>query len=104
MIYFSSVGWPWICLLDVVLVLRGLLVLLPRTMVGIMPNFPIAIAYIGVVGCTILHRSIVGIPLRMEPSYQSAVGGAGHHSVASAKDVVGLGCDSTDWMAPGTSC
>jgi hypothetical protein len=32
-------------------------------MVGIMPNFPIAIAYIGVVGCTILHRSIVGIPL-----------------------------------------
>jgi hypothetical protein len=39
----------------------------------------------------------------MEPGYQSAVGGAGRHFVAGVEDAVGLGCDSTDQMSPGTS-
>ena len=42
------------------LVLRCLLVLLLRTLMSIVTYFSASVADIGIVGCTTLHRSIVG--------------------------------------------
>ena len=63
MVHLSNVRWSWSCLLVAILILWSQLILLPRTMISIMPNFSIAIAHIRVAGWTILHRSVIGIPL-----------------------------------------
>ena len=52
--------WSGVELLIVSLVLRCLLVLFLRTLMSIVTYFSTAIAGVGIVGCTTLHRSIVG--------------------------------------------
>ena len=52
--------WSGVELLIAILVLRSLLVLLLWTLMSIVTYFSIAVACIGVIGCTTLHRSIVG--------------------------------------------
>jgi hypothetical protein len=61
MVHFSSVRRSSIGPVVVVLVLWSLLVLLLGTLVSIVTNLSTAIASIGVVvGCTTLHRNMVG--------------------------------------------
>jgi hypothetical protein len=50
-------------LLVVVLLLRGLLIPLLRTIVSIMARFTVVVAYIGSARCTSLHGGIIGCPL-----------------------------------------
>ena len=52
--------WSGVELLITILVLRDLLVLLLWTLMSIVTYFSTVIAGIGIVGCTTLHRSIVG--------------------------------------------
>ena len=52
--------WSGVELRIAILVLRSLLVLLLWTLMSIMTNFSTAVACVGVIGCTTLHRSIVG--------------------------------------------
>ena len=52
--------WSGVELLIAGLVLRCLLVLLLRTLMSIVTYFSASVAGIGIVGCTTLHRSIVG--------------------------------------------
>ena len=61
MVHSSSVRrWLGIFpLVVVILVLRSLLILLPRTMICIMSTLATTIAHIGVVGHTILHWGVV---------------------------------------------
>jgi hypothetical protein len=60
MVHFSSVRRSSIGPLVIVLVLWSLLVLLLGTLVSIVSNLSTAVASIGVLGCTTLHRNIVG--------------------------------------------
>ena len=52
--------WLGVELLIVGLVLRCLLVLLLRALMSIVTYFCTSVAGIGIVGCTTLHRSIIG--------------------------------------------
>ena len=52
--------WSGVELRIAILVLWSLLVLLVWTLISIVTNFSTVVACVGVIGCTTLHRSIVG--------------------------------------------
>ena len=66
MVHLSRVGC-WLLrrsLLITMLTLGCLLILLPGTMVSIMRNFSIMIAYVGVLGALVFMGVLLGVPCR----------------------------------------
>ena len=90
--------WSGVELLIASLVLRSLLVLLLWTLMSIVTYFSTAVACVGVIGCTTLHRSIVGHSLA---DCRSIAGDTDYQTVAGTEGVAGTGyTEDTDHGFP----